>query len=494
MPSPYTANTSIATPLQDINFTKETLNALTEQMQQIKQPENIPATETSKSQKTVTTRGIVATMAYLAGIKEQVLQEQYEKDNEELFESLRKHSDANLIRTLCMVRSQIMRHYDSVDQSLRYDMTNLDRNRHFTEVDFKSLQDMGFQVIRVNYTAEKYLTDITKLINQNICRVQKLFPEWIKWEYVKSLFFIKNGEKADVIRSERKLFTSNINYYPFGTYLHWQPSDNGNILYNDGKFLTILYEQHGDRFGDKSKYTDAGDGTKNNIYDFIDRAKKVVMVVDCENSDLFKLYSVLRGLDEEKVSKIEKIVLYDDEHTTEAWDWLEQFVPNAIPVEHIEVERLVNRKSLVDMRIAVGVCRGYYEEQVDSVILVSSDSDYWGLITSMPQVNYLVMYEYDKCGAAIRNALQEHAIYYCPIDDFCTWDVPTVQKLILFRALEMQLPYIIGRNPMEVTQELYAKTRITTTMNDMARFCDKYVKTLRLKIMEDGTLGLEIQK
>ena len=158
------------------------------------------------------------------------------------------------------------------------------------------------------------------------------------------------------------------------------------------------------------------------------------------------------------------------------------------------MERIVDRKSLVDIEIAVGVCRSYYEEHVDSVILFSSDSDYWGLITSLPQMNYLVMYEFDKCGQAIKDALKEHEIYYCPMDNFCTWDVPTVQKLILFKALEREFPYIIGRDPMDVTREIYEKTRIFATQDEQARFCSKYVKTLWTKIMEDGTIGLEIQK
>ena len=50
--------------------------------------------------------------------------------------------------------------------------------------------------------------------------------------------------------------------------------------------------------------------------------------MDCENSDVYKLYSVLRNLDADELNKIEKIYLYDDYHTSIGWDWLYQFTSN----------------------------------------------------------------------------------------------------------------------------------------------------------------------
>ncbi|MBR0086290.1 MAG: NYN domain-containing protein [Lachnospiraceae bacterium] len=483
---------------EPFTLTSEDLHRLVEQMQQ---KNDVPRQEEEEEEdqtdypaelKTVTTRSIVAAVAFLIGVRKQTWEDQYREDNPGLLENLMQDRDALLIRYLSFIRSRLMRNFKSVDEAIRFDLKNLDQSKHFDEVDFKQLAAWGFPVLKANYTATRYLTDVSRLINENIYRVQHLFPDWIKWEYIRDLFFIKNAEKPGVMQTERSRFSANRQLYPYGTYLHWKIAEDGNILYNDGKFLKLLYERHKDRFSDRSKYTDAAASAKNGIYDFIDRATKVTMVVDCENSDLFKLYSVLRGLDDGKLSKIDKIVLYDDEHTTEAWDWLEQLTH--LTVEHIEVERIVDRKSLVDIEIAVGVCQSYYEDHVDSVILFSSDSDYWGLITSLPQVNYLVMYEFDKCGQAIKDALKEHEIYYCPMDNFCTWDVPTVQKLILFRTLEREFPYIIGRDPMEVTKEIYEKTRIFVSEEEQERFCSRYVKTLRTKIMDDGTLGLEIQK
>ena len=74
--------------------------------------------------------------------------------------------------------------------------------------------------------------------------------------------------------------------------------------------------------------------------------------MDCEYSDVYKLYSVLKNLNQDELSKVEKIVLYDDSHTTEGWDWLEKFT--RIPVEHVEADRVTGRKSLVDIEMTAG--------------------------------------------------------------------------------------------------------------------------------------------
>ena len=103
------------------------------------------------------------------------------------------------------------------------------------------------------------------------------------------------------------------------------------------------------------------------------------------------------------------------------------------------------------------------------------------------------MYEYEKCGMAIKNALSEHGIYYCAIDDFCTAGTDELKKAVLFDELEKHLPALIGDNPLQLTQRLYENTRITAAQKEMEVFCNKYVRTLRLKI-SGGKFVIEIQK
>ena len=99
----------------------------------------------------------------------------------------------------------------------------------------------------------------------------------------------------------------NLGNYPYQVYLHWKPYDCGNMLFNDKKFVSIIYDLNDDFFNENEKVTDAADYTKTNIYDFIQRNESTAIVVDCENSNVYKLYAMLKNLNQEELSKIRKL-------------------------------------------------------------------------------------------------------------------------------------------------------------------------------------------
>lgn len=410
----------------------------------------------------------------------------------ELIEKLRADRDATTIRYLCKLRTVLMQKFKKTDDLMRYQLKNLYNIEWYDHDNIKQLEKWGFTIIQANYRSDKYMQDLTRLINENIDKCSHLFYDWLNWEYIRDLFFVPKYNKNDVMKDEFNKYMANIEHYPFQMYIHWQPADVGSIVYSDRKFLKIIYGQHNDSFTDFTKYKDADDETRNNIYEFIESSEKTAIAVDCENSNPFKLYSVLKGLNQVELAKIEKITLYDDPNTTAGWDWLSKFTQ--IPVEHIEIDRVTDRKSLVDLRMTASVVTNFYRDGITSFIIVSSDSDFWGLIESLPKAHFLVMYEYEKCGTSIKNALTQHGIYYCAIDDFCSAATEDMKRAVLFAELEKHLPTIYGESPLELTQKIYEDTRVTATKKEMENFCNRYVKTLRLKVNSEGKFVIEIQK
>ena len=437
----------------------------------------------------VDTKEVVATFSYMIGIRKHILEQNFPECRQTL-EALYADQDATVIRYLCKLRTALFQHFKKTDTAMLYDLKNLTSLEWYDKDNIRQLEKWGIPIIKANYRSEKYVYDITKLINEYIDACSRFFYDWIRWDYIKDLFVIPKYQKDGVLKKEFGVYMGNIAYYPYQMYIHWEPEDLGNILYNDGKFLKIVYEQHDDYFGDYSKYRDADEDTRNNIYTFIDNSEKTAIAVDCENSNPFKLYSVLKGLNPDELAKIEKITLYDDVNTTAGWDWLSRFTH--IPVEHIEIERITDRKSLVDLRMTASVVTDFYQSGITSFIIVSSDSDFWGLIQSLPKAHFLVMYEYEKCGEAIKSALSQHGIYYCAIDDFCSAATEDMKKAVLFAELKKHLPTLCGENPMELTQKIYEATRVTATKKEMENFCNRFVKTLKLKII-DGKFEIEIQ-
>lgn len=197
-----------------------------------------------------------------------------------------------------------------------------------------------------------------------------------------------DGLSENGIKRAANEYYENKSGYPYGVYINWPFTNKGNILYNDKKFVTLLYEANEDSFYDMSKISDAGNMAKAGIYRFLGDSERVVMMVDCENSDPYKLYATLNNLDQQALlAKISKIVLFDDVNTASAWSILEDFTE--IPIEYILIERLKDNKSLVDIRLTASASREHYRDGVNDFILVSSDSDYWGLITELPEANLL---------------------------------------------------------------------------------------------------------
>lgn len=439
---------------------------------------------------TVDTKEVVTTIAYMIGVRMSALTVSYGECSE-LIEKLQADKDATTIRYLCKLRTVLMQKFKKTDDLMRYQLKNLHNIEWYDKDNIKQLEKWGFTIIQANCRSEKYMQDLTRLINENIDKCSHLFYDWLNWEYIRDLFFVPKYNKNGVMKVEFNKYMANIEHYPFQMYIHWQPAEVGSIIYSDRKFLKIIYGQHNDSFTDYTKYRDADDETRNNIYNFIDSTEKTAIAVDCENSDPYKLYSVLKGLNQEELAKIEKITLYDDANTTAGWDWLSKFTQ--IPVEHIEIDRVTDRKSLVDVRMTASVVTDFYRDGITSFIIVSSDSDFWGLIESLPKAKFLVMYEYEKCGTAIKNALAQHGIYYCAIDDFCTAGTEELKRAVLFAELEKHLPSLIGENPLELTHKIYEATKVTATMKEMENFCNRYVKTLRLKVNSEGKFMIEIQ-
>lgn len=441
---------------------------------------------------TVDKKDLVATIAYMIGVRKHIIEQCYGEECRDTLDKLYSHQPATTIRYLCKIRTTLLQKFKKTDDEMRFNLKNLDKLDWYDTENIRQLEKWGINLIQVNYRSEKYMIDIAKFISENIDKCSDLFYDWVNWSYIRDLFCIPRYNKKGVMKQEFEKYMSNIDKYPFQMYIHWQPVDSGSILYTDGKFLGVLYHQHNDHFDDYTKYRDAHSETKNNIYDFVDNSNRTVIAVDCENSDVYKLYAVLKGLDSDNLSKIEKIYLYDDYHTTRAWNWLYNYTN--IPVEHIQVRRVTDRKSLVDIMMTAGVCRNYYDDGIDSFILVSSDSDYWGLISSLPMAKFLVMYEYAKCGIAIKNALSEHDIYYCSIDDFCSANVDEFKRTVLFDILEKYLPDIVYLNGKELVNQIYEEARLTVSDNEKEVFFNKYIKTLSLKCDHDGNFKIILNK
>lgn len=437
------------------------------------------------------TKDIVSKVAYLIGVKKTILYNQFETERPGFLQEMNDYQPARTIRSLCKLRMTLLHRFKKVDDMLRFELKNLKTIEFFDKNDIIQLEKWGIPVTQVNFRSSLYMEHFNNLIQEHIDDCKELFPDWLKWEYLRSLFLMPKNKKTDIAKSEFAKYMGNMEYYPYQAYIYWQPKDCGNMLFNDQKFVSILYDMNDDYFAEDEKVLDAGESTKTTIYDFIERGERTAIIVDCENSDVYKLYATLKNLNQEELQKVKKIILFDDIHTTHAWSFLSHFTN--IEVEHVEVERVNDYKSLVDIKMTAGACKEFYANDIRSFILVSSDSDFWGLISSLPQAEFLVMIEYSKCGKDIKEALEKSGIFYCSIDDFCSGNIAELKNYALQEELKAQLEQAFSLNAHTLLETVYRNCRIQASETEQKNFYDRYLRTLQLAMDTDGNYRIAVK-
>ena len=435
---------------------------------------------------------IVSKVAYLIGVPLRIFENEHEPPKLEVYRELEKNKNARIVRNLCRLRTEIELNFKAINDRMLYEYKNLYSLPDLIPMEcVNQLSADGISIIKSNYTLVQYIIEINNILSNRINNCKEVFPIWINWSYIRDLFIMPNGLNEAGAADAAAVYYEYKRYYPYQVYINWPPSDEGNILYSDKKFVMLLYQWHKDEFKDFSKVSDAGDAIKGGIYDFLQDSEKTVIVVDCENSNPYKLCATLHNLDANALNKIVKIILYDDVHSASAWQILNTYVK--IPVEHILIERVKQSKSLVDIRLTGGAFREFYQHNVDSFIIASSDSDYWGLISSLPEARFLVMVEHGKCGPDIKDALTDSGIFYCYLDDFYSGNANDLKLNALVREIYRYLDSSFHLNVNDMMEEAYRATRAEMSDVEKQQFYNKYIKPMHLVIDNEGNVSIELK-
>lgn len=435
---------------------------------------------------------IASKAAYLIGIPETYFNKEVPTFCEEIYQELEEQFEARTVRNLCIIRNGFMHEFKQITFEIENNLKNIDSvPQYIPPIAVKRLIKDGVPVIKTNCKSSKYLTHINSLIAQNIVKCKDLFPIWVKWDYVKSLFIMPNGDKESGIKAEHTKFKQFYSLYPYQTYINWKPANVGNILYNDAKFLTWLYRSHGDNFKEYEFVSDASQLGKYNIHSFIQKAQKIDIVVDCENSDPYKTEAMIKSLSPEEKLSIQRILLFDDVNANKAWQFVSSIIE--IPVKRVVVERVSRLKSQVDMRLAVEVCKEFYENEVDAFILMTSDSDYWSLISSLPNASFIAVIEDEHTSKKLIETYEEHKIPYIWLDDFCMGRAIELKQLALKAEMNNRLKNMCKINFASMIENSSRAIWTTFSESEKIEILKSCKKGLRASIDSDGNLALSIE-
>ncbi|SFC69733.1 hypothetical protein [Butyrivibrio sp. YAB3001] len=433
---------------------------------------------------------IVSKVAYLLGIHKRYFENENEPPKLEIYKKLELDKRARIIRNLCILRTQMEHNFLKICQGIQQEGRSILGMPEYMPISaMQALSDDGIEIYVHLKDPTPYLVNLNKNIKSRINNCRDLFPEWLNWDYLSDIFIMPDGLTEEGTKKAAAFYYENMNYYPYKQYLNWPAQDEGNILLNDKKFVTLLYQWNNDEFRNLSFVSDVSDRTKANIYDFIENSEKCVFIVDCENSDPYSLCAAIRNLEPERLKKIEKIILFDDVHAASAWELLGSYIN--IPVEYIMIERLKDNKSLADVKVTARTCREFYANNVDSFVLVSSDSDYWGLMEELPQAKFLVMVEHEKCSYALKEALMKNDIFYCYIDSFYAGGAEEIKNEAIQKELARSIKASLELNLYSLMTDVLGRTRISMNDDEVKNYIKRKVKNqLEIEVTDNGDVEL----
>ena len=101
----------------------------------------------------------------------------------------------------------------------------------------------------------------------------------------------------------------------------------------------------------------------------------------------------------------------------------------------------------MDIVLTAKTCKEHYVNHVDSFILISSDSDFWGLINTLPDVEFLIFAEKEKFGHKMREIVESANIHYSYIENFYSGEVDIRRRVLLMefrKAIEANIAFNVN--------------------------------------------------
>ncbi|MDY6400538.1 MAG: hypothetical protein SPL10_08605 [Synergistales bacterium] len=466
--------------------------------------ENLPTNRIS-AENSKTKREIVSKIAFLIGIDDKyfgVGQGQIENMTPQFYRSiydeLNQDREARIVRNLCRLRTKLQRNFKAILTEMNSDIKNIDAIPDLVPQDaLQGLEEDGINFVRARRRLDEYIVDVHNYLLPHVPNCQKFLPEWIKWPYIRNLFFINKGSTIEGNKEAARLYSEFRDLFPYQSFINWSPDESdGNILRDDAKFLPILYERNRDKFYDMSKVTEAGDAAITDPEDFFVNSGRIIIAVDCENADPCKVIGIMKDLDARgMIDKVAKILLVDDEHTSAQWRALRR--NENLPLEYYLTDRVKDEKSAVDVALTIKFYREIAQSiadgrPIDAAIIISSDCDFWPLIELTPEIKFLVMLEYDNCSQAYYQRLQNNNIQFFYIDEFFTaGNLELKTEAVLQEVIhEIEENHLAKLNLFSVITRALSKLDLKMNDAEVSLFIEKYIAGMTVGFAKNGSAVL----
>lgn len=406
---------------------------------------------------------IVNTVSFLIGVRKEIFQQDVGTFKGIMYNKLMQKSECLLIRSLCILRNNLEYNYDIINRKLTYshcDLSDLDSYIDIGALDV--VRQSGIRLRFESFNIVEYIKEINSLIDQNIDKCQYLFPSSLNWLYIRSVFLMPGGNIQKRIVNEGIQFISHRSFYPYQMYIGLQPDESdGNVLYNDIKFLKFVYRKNNDRFDENILSSHLNKLTEKdiiNLNNFLSNKERILVVVDCENTQLSRFYNYLIDSKLCDNHNIDEIVLFADVNASSNWNLLSKFFN--VNISYQSVNRILENKSLVDFAFMQKIIESNARREHDGFIIVSSDSDYISLLRSVSSDNLMFVLDIERTSYKLINKFNDLSIKYNIMPEYTGTSINELSNSDSFitEALMCSIREILGSNTKFNIQDMFEQS------------------------------------
>lgn len=374
--------------------------------------------------------------AYLLGVSHKVLGRDFADDyvNSNSLDYLKRIENAELLRTLSKMRQYVFHHYEGLSGiSSSNDLEDSDLE-HFLHIlgqyglTFDSDKEVLFDIAHV---VNKLSQLITSLVGDVLNRFN--FPHV---EQVSRYF-----QMPDVTKSELDDLVAycndNIRRFPHWIFIMDEGRAKNHLarIFNEDKKLFVTaYAIAEDSYYSSNievpKF-DWGMFGASDVHVEMPLSRNSIFYVDCDNLEFESFLSILdrvKSVSDDCSQHVFKLFL--DETSDSVWNVLSSIVDSCFTLEFIRLKRIKESKSVVDVAMTVEITKDAVGSLDCSQVLVSSDSDFFGVIDS--GILPAVFYDRVKANKDYIDCLQRQDI---TLFDTCSLDVESSKQRYRTEAL-----------------------------------------------------------
>lgn len=184
--------------------------------------DNLTETEDDVKYYKDSTYEIVSKVAYLIGVPKRIFENEHTPPKMEIYEKFEINKNARIIRNLCSIRTAIERNFGKINSLMKLPSVTNSVLDYLPPESLRQLADDGISLnFRSSIKLVQHIIDINRLISDRINNCKNLFPTWLNWQYLSSVFIMPNGLTAAGTKAAADLYFPNYAYYPYQMYINW---------------------------------------------------------------------------------------------------------------------------------------------------------------------------------------------------------------------------------------------------------------------------------